>query len=165
MTSLNIRHSTITFILIASAMTPFCISHAQTPVPSRSIQHPGDKKLTLPEFSDNETASELLLPPLDMVDKGKNISAQLRIFVKKFKLKGNTIFSDEELGKITTSYIGRVISSAELQQLRHTLTLYYINQGYINSGVIIPDQKITNNEIKYYSAFHFVCFSIAKFLR
>ncbi len=126
-------------------MTPICFVRAQPP--SHSIQHPGDKKLTLPDFSEEKPTTELSLPPIKPAAENEKLSAQLRILVKKIHLEGNTVFSNEELGKITASYIDRVISAAELQQLRHSLTLYYINRGYINSGVIIPDQQITNNEI------------------
>ncbi len=129
-----------------SLLTLTPVLQAQPPV-RPPAQHPGDEKLVLPDFQDNGDAAELALPRLEPAEQGRPLSAQLRIYVKQFRLMGNTVFSDKELASITDQYSGRVISSAELQQLRHRLSLYYIKRGYINSGVIIPDQQISDNEI------------------
>jgi hemolysin activation/secretion protein len=36
-----------------------------------------------------------------------------------------------------------------LEELRRTLTLYYVNHGYPNSGVVIPDQAVTDGIITF----------------
>lgn len=75
------------------------------------------------------------------------LSSMDTVFVQKFILIGNTVFSSQELAKVTRPYENREISFEELQDLRRTLTLYYVNKGYINSGVIIPDQTVVNGVI------------------
>lgn len=77
----------------------------------------------------------------------RKLSSSPRIYVFKFKFVGNTVFPDEELSLITKSYENRRITSEELQEVRHKLTLYYVDRKYINSGVVIPDQKVENGII------------------
>lgn len=72
------------------------------------------------------------------------ISAMPQVFVRQFKLEGNTVFSDGELSEIIAPYENREITSEELQDLRRKLTQYYVDKGYVNSGVVIPDQKMTD---------------------
>jgi hemolysin activation/secretion protein len=69
------------------------------------------------------------------------------VFVKRFHLLGNTVFSKARISEITTPFEDRKISNEELEEVRHRLTLLYVNQGYINSGVIIPDQKISGGVV------------------
>lgn len=92
---------------------------------------------------------EFRLPPVDITpDKDPRLSAAFRLFVKQIQLTGNTVFTEQELKKITQNYENRTITNEELQTLRHQLTRYYIDHGYINSGVILPDQEIKNGLIK-----------------
>ncbi|MHB8880685.1 MAG: ShlB/FhaC/HecB family hemolysin secretion/activation protein [Thermodesulfovibrionales bacterium] len=65
-----------------------------------------------------------------------------KVRVSGFALTGNTVLSPEELSAATSPYIGREISFEELQELRQKLTSLYVEKGYINSGVLIPDQKV-----------------------
>jgi hemolysin activation/secretion protein len=88
------------------------------------------------------------LPPLEATPQKKlPLSKKVNFFVKEFRLTGYTVFSEEELKKITQHYEKRIVSSEELQTLRHQLTRYYIDHGYINSGVILPDQEIKDGLI------------------
>jgi hemolysin activation/secretion protein len=70
-----------------------------------------------------------------------------KVFVKQVRLTGNTIFSTEQLKEVTGAFEGRVISSSELEDLRVALTRYYIDRGYINSGAVIPDQKVADGVV------------------
>jgi hemolysin activation/secretion protein len=69
------------------------------------------------------------------------------VFVRKFKIEGNTVFSEAELAKVTAPYENREITLEDLQVVRQALTLYYVNTGYINSGAIIPDQPVIDGII------------------
>lgn len=76
-----------------------------------------------------------------------NLSTRFRIFVKRFRITGNSRFSEEELAVVTAPYMNREITFEELQSLRQGLTQYYIDKGYINSGVIIPDQQVVDGTV------------------
>lgn len=76
-----------------------------------------------------------------------NLSLKDRIYIKKIKLTGNTKFTEKDLAGVTAPYENREVSFEELQTLRQELTLYYVNRGHINSGVVIPDQKVTDGAV------------------
>ncbi|MCP4117366.1 MAG: ShlB/FhaC/HecB family hemolysin secretion/activation protein [Desulfobacteraceae bacterium] len=77
-----------------------------------------------------------------------NLSAMDSLFVNKIVLSGNTVFSDAELGKVTGAYENRAVSAEMLQSLRLALTRMYVDQGYVNSGVVIPDQRIKEGVVR-----------------
>ncbi len=76
-----------------------------------------------------------------------NILTLPKVFVQRFKFVGNTACSEDELHRITGPYENRQITFEELESLRHTLTLYYVNKGYISTGVIIPDQQVVDGTV------------------
>ena len=85
---------------------------------------------------------ERKLPPAK-----KKVPYGLRVYVKEIRLAGNTVFPPEALKAITAPYENRIVSSSELEDLRVALTRYYIDHGYINSGAVIPDQKVADGVI------------------
>ena len=72
----------------------------------------------------------------------------MRVLVRKFRVTGSTVFSEAELAKIAAPFENREISTSELEELRRRLTLEYVNRGYINSGAVIPDQRIAEGVIE-----------------
>ena len=76
----------------------------------------------------------------------KKVSRELSflrsLYVLRFNLSGNTVFTNKELAEVIASYEERDISPEELQAVRNELTLFYVHRGYITSGVIIPDQSV-----------------------
>jgi len=71
-----------------------------------------------------------------------------RIMVREIRLSGNTIFSSEELAQVTAPYVGRAINMVDLEAARRSLTLHYVNRGYVNSGALIPDQKVEDGIVR-----------------
>jgi hemolysin activation/secretion protein len=69
------------------------------------------------------------------------------VFVRKIVVKGNTVFTPQELDEVIAPYENRVLSSEDLESLRRALTLYYIDRGYINSGAVLPDQAVVDGVI------------------
>ena len=113
---------------------------AQVSPPLPSETRPGEKPLPLPEF--RKPAPELLeLPPVKPPEAGR-VPLGVRVTVGKFRITGNTVISDAELAKVAAPFENRELGTAELEELRRQLTLLYVNRGYINSGAVIPDQRI-----------------------
>ena len=91
---------------------------------------------------------KLILPPVDTLPELQEKRApHLRIMVHKINIEGSTVFSPEELAKVTAPYENRELSTEDLEELRRALTLLYVNNGYVNSGAIIPDQAVKEGEI------------------
>jgi len=110
-------------------------------------QRPLQEEFPVEDDLEPRQASPLVLPPLEPRQESDRLSPQLRVYVQAFRLEGNQVFSDAELGEIAAPFEGRVITAAELQQLRNAISVFYLNQGYINSGAVIPDQKIEGDII------------------
>jgi hemolysin activation/secretion protein len=74
---------------------------------------------------------------------------RVRVFVKEIRVVGSTIFSAEELAKVTAPYVNREVTTEDLEALRLTLTRLYVDRGYVSSGAILPDQQVAEGVITY----------------
>lgn len=76
-------------------------------------------------------------------------SAQVgrQVVLSNVEFDGNTVISDSALRKVAAPYIGRPIGLSDLEQLRVELTKSYTEQGYLNSGAVLPDQQVVNGNI------------------
>jgi len=89
-----------------------------------------------------------LLPPTPIPPQPTPFPG-LRAFVREIRVVGSTVFSPEDLAKVTDPYKNRELTSEDLEALRVTLTLLYVNNGYVNSGAILPDQTLTEGVLSY----------------
>ena len=107
------------------------------------------------DFTPRETLPNRTLPPIeDLLESPANIPDSLPsgdeepIFeVKQFEIQGNTAFEDEEIQELLVDYTNTTLSFADLLQLETIITKLYTNNGYINSGAVIPAQNVTNGVI------------------
>ena len=101
-----------------------------------------------------QTAPKTEQPPLKLPDPAEKLGEQqqlsqaLSIFVKEIQFSGNTVYSDEQLLTLLKTYLNRKINARELEQIRLTITNHYVNNGYINSGALIPDQDVEGGVLK-----------------
>ena len=103
---------------------------------------------TLPQELPQPPRPGTLLPPVLPAPKAEPIPG-LRVFVREIKVTGSTVFSPAELAKVTGPYVNRELTSEDLEALRVALTLLYVNNGYVNSGAILPDQTVTGGIVNY----------------
>lgn len=103
----------------------------------KPLQVPRPSSRPAPEFN----------APKPPISDAQPLSQQLFVYVKRIKIQGNTVFSETQLAPIIDKYQNRELSADDLRQLRHELTLFYIDQGYINSGAVLPEQTIKNGEL------------------
>lgn len=87
-----------------------------------------------PPPPDGETATQL---------------GQIQVLVKSIRVTGNTVFSEAEIEAVTKPYINQVLTTEDLERLRLALTLLYVNQGYITSGAVIPDQDVVDGVVHF----------------
>jgi hemolysin activation/secretion protein len=119
------------------------IVFAQTPTQQFG---PGGDRLDIPEYEE-ESEPGFVLPKVVPPVQKDNLYDTPRVFVKRFEITGNTVFTGDELHKIAAPYENRMLTTVEIQQVRRNITLHYINNGYINSGAILPDQKVADGLI------------------
>ena len=121
-----------------------------SPVSAQQIR-PGDQPLELKEFAPEEPERPSLeLPPIPAPppEAEGHLATGTHVFVKEFRVVGNTVFPDPELAGLTAPYTGREITSEELIEARDAITKHYIANGYISSGAIIPDQPVSDGVIE-----------------
>ena len=85
-------------------------------------------------------AEPFALPPVERKALPSDATGQDRKFVQQIVFRGNTAIPTSELDAVAAPYRGRLVSAAEIEELRQALTRHYIEQGYINSGALLePD--------------------------
>jgi len=84
---------------------------------------------------------ELGTPLLQLPVEPPRLSSAPQLYVREFRFEGNTVFSSKDLANVTAPYVGREISSLELEDARRAVTEYYVARGYIDSGAVLPDQN------------------------
>ncbi len=112
----------------------------------RQIDPPGERRD--PVFLPSEAPESLRVPATPAVEPLR-AEPSVRVFVREIRVTGNTVFSNEELARISAPYTGRELTNEDLAMLRQALTLKYINAGYINSGAVLSDQRVDQGVIEY----------------
>ncbi len=92
---------------------------------------------------------EQVLPPQVPSRPEIGLPQRLRVFVERINVEGSTAFPPDALAKITQPYENRYLTQEDLQALRRELTQFYVDQGFVNSGVILPDQTIRDGQVTY----------------
>ncbi|MEO1079094.1 MAG: ShlB/FhaC/HecB family hemolysin secretion/activation protein [Pseudomonadota bacterium] len=69
------------------------------------------------------------------------------IRVESIALEDNTLLEQRDVDQILAGYTGRQVSFEELLAARDALTRLYVSAGYINSGVLISDQKVVDGHV------------------
>ncbi len=93
-----------------------------------------------------QPAPSIVLPP---VPPAKSDLPVLKTLIREIRVIGSTVFSPEEIAQITDRYKNRELTTEDLERIRLELTVLYVNKGYVNSGVILPDQSITGGVVTY----------------
>jgi hemolysin activation/secretion protein len=68
--------------------------------------------------------------------------------VNAFVFEGSTVFSEQELARVTEPWTGRAITSEELEEAREAVTQHYVQRGYVTSGALIPDQSVDGGVVR-----------------
>ncbi len=87
-------------------------------------------------------------PQVPAPPSNNNSESSELIVVKKFEVIGSSVFSDQELEKVTESYTNRSLSIIDLFQVRTKITELYLNRGYITSGAYLPEQDLQTGIVK-----------------
>jgi hemolysin activation/secretion protein len=109
-----------------------------TPLDRRELPQPGETAPVLPKLPD--------LPPITRPGKS-SLSTAAKITVKQFIFKGNQVVSTDKLNELVRPYQNREITAEELQEVKNIISRYYVDNGYINSGAIIPDQSVNEGVV------------------
>ncbi|NJD08595.1 MAG: ShlB/FhaC/HecB family hemolysin secretion/activation protein [Methylococcaceae bacterium] len=62
--------------------------------------------------------------------------------VERVVFEGNRAIGEAELQELAKPFLHRALTAEALERLRYRVSLYYVKQGYINSGAVIPEQTV-----------------------
>jgi hemolysin activation/secretion protein len=129
-------------VLLASGAAN--LGWAQAPaLPSGVL--PSQEPLPTPEF--RKPPPEMLQLPPVKPPEAERAPTVLRVMVRKIRITGNTVIPAGELESIAAPFENRELTNTDLEELRQRLTQHYISRGYINSGAVIPDQKVVDGVV------------------
>jgi hemolysin activation/secretion protein len=72
-----------------------------------------------------------------------------RFILRDVNIVGNTVLNPASIRDIVAPYIGKPVTTGDLEEIRRQFTLLYINSGYINSGAVVPDQNVANGVVTF----------------
>ena len=93
--------------------------------------------------------SSLTVPLPPQPSEGAPLAQGPRFVLRDVTIAGNTVLDQEAIRGVVDPYLGKSVTTADLEEIRRQLTLLYINRGYINSGVVIPDQNVVNGVVAF----------------
>ncbi|MEM9807520.1 MAG: ShlB/FhaC/HecB family hemolysin secretion/activation protein [Cyanobacteria bacterium P01_D01_bin.56] len=70
------------------------------------------------------------------------------VTVQGFDVSGSTVFDESDFEAVLSPLIGQALGIDELRQAADSITQLYLNQGYITSRAILPNQPITDGIIR-----------------
>ena len=101
-----------------------------------------------PPAASTSTVRPSLPPAGELLDDDDAGLARLdSIYVSDVVVQGATVLSVAEIAAIVAPYEGRSIAIEDLHTLRHALSAAYLERGYVNSGVTLPDQRIVDGVV------------------
>ncbi|OGT62800.1 MAG: hypothetical protein A3E85_03050 [Gammaproteobacteria bacterium RIFCSPHIGHO2_12_FULL_45_12] len=102
-----------------------------------------------PERPESSEAAPSITEPTQQAaqplgEQAKKIKFQLN----KIVLKGNHVYTDQQLSLLYQDKLHKVISIADLMDIAVSITNYYRNTGYIISRAILPPQHVKNGVVE-----------------
>jgi len=90
---------------------------------------------------------DFLESPPNQLPNSENSDSDAKFTVKRFIFKDNTVLDEAAVQTILKDYLNRPVTFADLLELETKLTKLYTDNGYINSGVVIPSQDINSGVV------------------
>lgn len=113
-----------------------------------ATDRPSARPIPEPEFVPKEKAEDFVLPPVPEAPAEPAADGR-KLQIRHIVLEGNTVFPEEELRVLVQPFEGREVTVAELEELRQQLTRHYIDNGYVNSGAVIPTDALKDGVLRY----------------
>jgi hemolysin activation/secretion protein len=119
------------------------------PPPEISPQTRGRAVPSLPEVAPAPVKPPFSLPPVAPAAPTQKLSRAPLFVLRDVKIVGNTVLDEAAIRAIVNPYIDKPVSTADLEEMRRQFTMLYIKRGYINSGAVIPDQRVENGVVTF----------------
>jgi len=111
----------------------------------REIREKKKPKIEVPVLEGQEAVPE---EEVTKGKKGKHKKKAPCFDIKTIELKGATILKGKELDKITKPYSGTCMGIAEINELMHKVTNFYVDKGYVTTRVAVPQQDLKSGNLQ-----------------
>ncbi|WP_029009477.1 ShlB/FhaC/HecB family hemolysin secretion/activation protein [Azospirillum halopraeferens] len=106
---------------------------------------PGDVRPALPDFA---APPPFTLPPPPLPPPASDTpSSGASVLLRELRVVGNGVLPQETIRAAAAPYVGRRVGAAELEALRRALTALYVERGFVNSGFVLPDQRVVDGVV------------------
>jgi hemolysin activation/secretion protein len=124
------------------------MARAQEDQPDRGIKiRPADERRQELELAPARLLDRTPVLPPASFPRERALGSVDRIYVKSIVLKNLSLLTEKEAAEIVAPYQGRSVAIEEIYALRRRLSEAYVRHGYVNSGIVIPDQEITEGVV------------------
>ena len=124
------------------------------PLPERrgsgapSLLAPSLPQVPLAPVSPSSPAASTRLPATVRTDlPGADLPGDGHFLLKGVRLVGDSVLDQADIARAAALFIGRPVGFQDIEQIRRQLTLLYVDRGYINSGVVVPDQTVAGGVV------------------
>ncbi|WP_339376507.1 ShlB/FhaC/HecB family hemolysin secretion/activation protein [Calothrix sp. NIES-2098] len=105
-----------------------------------TIPKPGERPLPIPATPKRSPATPNLQTPATPEIPASPSPTNLRFYVKKIEVLGNTVLKDE-IDRLVKKYENRQVTFEDLISLRSEIIKLYIDNGYVTSGAFLPNNQ------------------------
>ena len=130
---------------VSVGLLGFAVTSSAQSAPPLGLPGERPEELPIPEDRAAEEEGVRLVPAPEALPV--TALPPLRVQVRKIRIDGNSVLDAEELTGVARRYIGRELGTDDIEQLRRELTLLYVEQGYVTSGAVIPDQDLAHGTL------------------
>lgn len=120
-------------------------SAAQGP-PPLDLPSERPEEIPIPEDLPGAEAGVPLVPAPEALPETS--LPELRILVRGIQIRGNTVLGDDDLEAVARAYVGKELTTGEIEALRRELTALYVERGYVTSGAVVPDQDLEDGLLR-----------------
>jgi len=116
------------------------------PLPARR----GGANEALPPLAPAATLPAVVTEP-QLPAPAAPLSDAPKFLLRDITVDGNTVLDPMAVDAVIAPYRGKMVTIGDLDEVRRQLTLLYIKAGYINSGVIIPNQNVADGLVRFHA--------------
>lgn len=130
-------------LLCGFLLFPF-ISFAQTPPPVSQYEK-SEQELEREKQLRERIEKEIEKPEIKKEEEElPSEEAEKKVFIKKIKVTGVTVFSEKKIKEITSQYENKELSLREIYKIADLITDLYRKNGYLTSRAYVPPQDLTD---------------------
>ncbi len=125
---------------------PLATSLAQDVPPVSSLPG-GHRGATGPAVMEPQATEPAPLPPVPDAGPAPVPSGGSSFMLQGVRFEGGETLPHDGLKAVFTPFIGQWMTLADVEELRYRLTKYYVDQGYVNSGVLIKPNQVVRDGV------------------